>query len=79
MLKTFEVYWGDLTPEAQGRLFDFLGGENGNYDFFPFATLEIEDEVEETCGSCKYFDGCGTFDREEPCLGYEPKESEVFT
>ena len=44
--KTFEFYLGDLTPECQARLIDFLGGENGNYDSFPFATLEIEDEDE---------------------------------
>ncbi len=47
MTKTFEFYWDDLTPECQARLFEFLGGENGNYDFFPFATLEIEDEEDD--------------------------------
>lgn len=39
---TFEIYWNDLTPECQARLFEFLGGENGNYDVFPIVTLEKE-------------------------------------
>jgi len=42
MIKTFELYWDDLTEECQSRLFDFLGGENGNYDIIPLATLETE-------------------------------------
>lgn len=46
-MKTFEIYWQDLSLDAQRRLYDFLGGENGNYDVFPIATLEIEDEEEE--------------------------------
>lgn len=45
-MKKFEFYWGDLTEECQKRLYDFLGGENGNYDYFPFAMLEIEDDEE---------------------------------
>ncbi len=54
--KVFEIYWGDLTQEAQGRLWDFLGGENGNYDYFPLATLEIEaeDNTETRCADCAY-------------------------
>ena len=43
-MKTFEIYWGDLTEECQKRLEEFLGGENGNYDVLPLATLEIEEE-----------------------------------
>lgn len=46
MTKTFEFYWNDLTEECQQRLLEFLGGENGNYDTFPFATLEIEEDEE---------------------------------
>ncbi len=44
MRKHFEIFWDDLTPEAQKRLYEFLGGENGNYDVFPIATIEQEDE-----------------------------------
>lgn len=43
-MKTFEIYWDDLTEECQRRLEEFLGGENGNYDVLPLATLKIEEE-----------------------------------
>lgn len=46
-MKTIEIYWDDLTEEKQQEIFDALGGENGNYDVFPIATLEIEDNQEE--------------------------------
>ena len=49
-MKTFEIFWDDLTPEAQQRLYEFLGGENGNYDVFPIATLEVEEEKNERKG-----------------------------
>ena len=42
---TFEIFWQDLTPECQERLYKFLGGENGNYDVFPIAVLETEEGV----------------------------------
>ena len=44
MSKKFKFYWSDLTKECQKQLFEFLGGENGNYDVFPFAELEVEDD-----------------------------------
>ena len=47
MTKNFEFYWQDLTPECQERFEEFLGGENGNYDVIPFATLEIEADLDE--------------------------------
>ena len=43
-MKTFEIYWNDLTSECQQRLYKFLGNENGNYDVFSLATLEVEEE-----------------------------------
>lgn len=43
-MKTFKIYWDDLTEECKARLLDFLGSENGNYDVFPLATLEVEDD-----------------------------------
>ena len=46
-MKTIEIYWNDLTPEKQQEIFEALGGENGNYDVFPIATLEFEDEEDE--------------------------------
>ena len=46
MTKTFEIYWQDLTEECQKKLYEFLGGENGNYDVIPLAILEEEiDEI----------------------------------
>lgn len=44
MSRKFEIFFDDLKPETQERLSKFLGGENGNYDAFPIATLEIEDD-----------------------------------
>ena len=44
MLKQFEFFWDDLTPECQKRFAEFLGGDNGNYDYFPFCVFEVEDE-----------------------------------
>lgn len=43
-MKTFKIYWDDLTEECQQRLYEFLGGENGNYDVFPLAELSVEEE-----------------------------------
>ena len=43
-MRTFEIYFQYLTPDKQQELFEFLGGENGNYDVFPLVTLEIEDD-----------------------------------
>ena len=48
MTKTFEIYWQDLTEECQKKLYEFLGGENGNYDVIPLAILgeEIDEDKE---------------------------------
>ena len=43
-MKIEKIYQNDLTPEKQQELFEVLGGENGNYDVFPIATLEFEDK-----------------------------------
>lgn len=43
-MRTFEIYFEDLTPDKQQELIEFLGGENGNYDVIPLVTLEIEDD-----------------------------------
>lgn len=50
MIKTFEFFWDDLTEKCQKELQEFLGIEeddNNNYDIFPFATLEVEEQLEE--------------------------------
>ena len=41
-----EIYWDDLKPEKQQEILEVLG-ENGNYDVFPIAALEFEEEQEE--------------------------------
>lgn len=46
-MATIEIYWDDLTPEKQQEIFEALGGDNGNYNVFPIATLEFEDEEDE--------------------------------
>lgn len=46
-MNEFEIFWNDLTEECQKRLYDFLGGENGNYDVFPIATIYQEEEPSE--------------------------------
>lgn len=37
-----ELFWGDLTPEAQKSIEEILG-DNGNYDVVPIATIECVD------------------------------------
>lgn len=40
---TIEIYWQDLTPAKQQEILNLLG-ENGNWDVFPMAVLEIEED-----------------------------------
>ena len=40
---TIEIYWNDLTEEKQKEVLEKLG-DNGNYDVFPIATIEYEEE-----------------------------------
>ncbi len=37
-MNTVELYWNDLTEEAQKRILAVLG-DNGNYDVFPIVTI----------------------------------------
>ena len=41
-----ELFWDDLTPEAQDTIENLLG-DNGNYDTFPFASIVISPDEEE--------------------------------
>lgn len=44
---TIEFYWDSLTKEKQNEIREALGMEpddNGNWDVFPMATLEIEED-----------------------------------
>lgn len=45
--KTIEIYWDDLTESKQKEILDTFG-DNGNYDVFPIATIETEQEEEPT-------------------------------
>ena len=40
---TIEIYWNDLTREKPQELLNALG-DNGNYDVFPIATIEVEND-----------------------------------
>ena len=40
---TIEIYWDDLTTEKQQELLNAFG-DNGNYDVFPIAIIETEEE-----------------------------------
>lgn len=46
-MNQFEIYWDDLTPECQQRLYEWLGGENGNFDVMPICTIEHQWETVE--------------------------------
>lgn len=43
MRKIIEIYWDDLTDEKKKEIIETIG-DNGNYDVFPIATIEIENE-----------------------------------
>ena len=40
-----EIYWDDLTREKQENLLNLLG-DNRNWDVFPIAEIEIEEDAE---------------------------------
>lgn len=46
-MPTIEIYLDDLTEEKQKEILDKLG-DNGNYDIFPIATIEYEQDENET-------------------------------
>lgn len=46
-IKTIEIYWDDLTESKQNEILEALG-DNGNYDVFPIATIETEQDEELT-------------------------------
>ena len=46
---SIEIYWQDLTPAKQSEILQAFG-ENGNYDVFPIATLDVPEEDETFSG-----------------------------
>ena len=45
-MKSIEIYIQDLIPSKQDEIIEMLG-ENGNYDVFPLAVLEWEEDDED--------------------------------
>ena len=45
--ESIEIDWQDLTPAKQSEILQAFG-ENGNYDVFPIATLDVPGEENET-------------------------------
>ena len=45
-MKTFEIFITDLTEEAQKRLIEELDAEDNNWDVFPLAMIDIEEDIE---------------------------------
>ena len=42
-MTTIEIYWDDLSEKKQQEILNVLGN-NENYDIFPIATIEVEEE-----------------------------------
>ena len=47
--ESIEIFWQDLTEAKQSEILQVLG-ENGNYDVFPIATIEVPGEDETSSG-----------------------------
>jgi len=45
-MKEFEIFLGDLTPQAQERLAQYVDLSETNYDTFPLATVPFYEEGE---------------------------------
>lgn len=43
-MTSIEIYWQDLSKEKQNELLELFDGDNHNWDVFPLATLDIENE-----------------------------------
>jgi len=44
--KVVQLFWDDLSASAKEELLKLLG-DNGNYDVFPIAQLEFEEDEDE--------------------------------
>lgn len=42
-MKTIEIFWNDLTEAKKKELLSLLG-DNRNWDVFPMATIDLEDD-----------------------------------
>lgn len=43
-MKTIEIYWDDIVPEKQQEILEITNGDNANWDVFPIASIDIEEE-----------------------------------
>jgi hypothetical protein len=41
-----DIYWDDLSAETQAELLDLMG-DNGNFDVFPIASINLSSEEDE--------------------------------
>jgi hypothetical protein len=41
-----DIYWNDLSAKTQAELLKLMGS-NGNYDAFPFASINVSPETAE--------------------------------
>lgn len=56
-MRNLEIYFSDLTPEAQERALAAAGIEDAsdaNWDYFPIAIMEFEEESEEVDTNCDF-------------------------
>lgn len=45
-MKTFEIWWKDLTEEAKQDYLEFFGFNKDDYDdYTPIATVDIDEDV----------------------------------
>jgi hypothetical protein len=45
-MKTIEFYWNDLAEKKQKELLEIFG-DNCNWDVFPIATMDYEDDFDD--------------------------------
>ena len=43
----FEIFIDDLKDDIKEELIEFLGGDNGNFDFIPLAIVENDEEEDD--------------------------------
>ena len=51
---------------------------SGNLDITPDSWVVERKSEKPTCGECKYFDACGSLDRDEVCNGFEKRKGEGY-
>lgn len=44
---SIQIFFQDLVPEKQQEIINALG-DNGNYDVFPIAEIEVDDDADDS-------------------------------